>query len=154
MTALSRGYFTAWLLSVLNTSDFPVGDGNTPVEAYGWQGQPNDAGSHFLPWLSSMPGTGRPTAGSMGDSSSEHILSYTISFNAVTREQVEWIADKMRAVLVSTTRVTVNCGAFGNWRVQQARNVSIGGVMRVKSSFPDYYVQSDAFDIWVSKEIS
>lgn len=149
---LSRGHFTAWMITLLKVEDFPVGDNNIPVEPYGWQGQPNDASATFTPWMSVGTGTARPSGGSFGDSASEHVLSFSVTYNGVTRDQTEWLADKMRKEFGNAERSVVDCGVYGSWKIQQVQTISVGGIQRIKTSFPDYYVQTDAFDIWVSKE--
>lgn len=156
-SSISRAHVTASLITTLVGLGNPVGDGNVPQGvSYGWQGAPNDIGSFFIPWLSVMPGVGRPSAttpGSFGDSGSEHVLSYSITINAVDREGVEWLADSTRKEMVNVPRTTLDCGVYGMWKIQQIRSTSIGGILRVRTTDPDYYVQTDGYDIWVSKEL-
>lgn len=161
---LSRGYFTDWVIGLLKHEHMPlastsdpvipvaVGDNNTPDTAYGWQGQPNDGSATFIPWMSVGTGNARPTGGTFGDSASEHVMSYSITYSSVARDQGEWLADKMRKEFGNAERQQVDCGEFGTWKILQVQTMSIGAITRIKSSFPDYYVQTDAFDIWVSKE--
>ncbi len=154
----SRAHVTAWMVSELEETGHPVGDGNVPENLpFGWQGQPNAAPSFFIPWLSTMPGTARinpsqATIGSFADAGSEWVMSYSVSFNAVNREEVEWIADSTRKHLVNVERTDLDCGDYGHWKVQQVRSVSIGGINRVRQTDPDYYLQTDNFDVWISKE--
>jgi hypothetical protein len=156
-SSISRAHFSNWLITTLEAFGNPVGDAHYPrTTAYGWQGEPNVETSFFIPWLASTPGTARvnpaPRGGAFGDSGKEWTLSYSISYNAVDREQVEWLADSTRKSLVNTERVEVDCGDYGTWQIQQAQCITVGGVLRIRSTDPDYYVQTDAFDIWVSKE--
>jgi hypothetical protein len=153
-SSLSRAHFTAWMVATLSVEGLPVGDNNTPAIPYGWQGEPNDSTSVYIPWMSVATGTARPTTrpSAFGDAGSEHVLSYAVQFAAVGREQVEWMADKMRKVLVNSDRTIVDCGVYGEWRIVQAQCISIGGITRVRSTFPDSFTQTDNFDIWVSRE--
>lgn len=151
---ISRGHITKYLVDTLALQSFPVGDGKAPTVPHGWQGEPNATGSHFIPWMGVQTGTGRPTGGSFGGSSTEHILSYSVEYAAVDREQVEYLADSTRKLLVNAVREDIDCGDAGTWKLQQVTNTSIGGISRLRSPFPDYFVQTDGFDIWVSKERS
>lgn len=163
---LSRGFFTDWIIALLKEQELPVetigdtpisvpvGDNNVPEQPYGWQGQPNDDGSYFIPWTSVATGMGKPSGGSFGDSASEHVMSYTITYSGVGRDQTEFLADRLRKEFANAERETVDCDDFGEWKILQVQVTSIGPMSRIASSFPDYYVQTDGFDIWVSKERS
>lgn len=154
-STLSRAHFTNWIIANLSAEGLPVGDNSTPLDPYGWKGaQPNATDATFTPWMSVSNGTARPSARpqSLGDAGSEHVMSYGIQYAAVTREQVEWLADKLRKTFVNAERNQVDCGVYGIWTIVQVQCVSIGGISRIRSALPDYYVQTDNFDIWASKE--
>jgi hypothetical protein len=130
----------------------PVGDNNAPQDPYGWQGEPNSDGSNFIPWMVLTAGAASAGTGSFGASASEWRLPYTAFYAGVTRTQLEWLADRVRVKLCNIERENVATDT-GAWRIQQIRCTSMGGTNRIGSTFPDYYTQSDLFEVWLSKEI-
>lgn len=147
---IERGPVTALLIDALKTSNLPVGDNNAPQDPYGWQSdEPNAEGSNFIPWMSitAGPGKAQTRPGSVGDSNSEWLMSYSVFYTGVTRDQCDWLADKMRGLLTEIKKVSVN-----GWRIQQVKCPNIGGTNRISSPFPDYYTQADSFEVWLSKE--
>jgi GTPase SAR1 family protein len=157
-STLSRAHLTNWLVTTLSLEGLPVGDNSTPTDPFGWQGQPNSTGTNFIPWMSVTNGTARPRPlaqnAAFGDAGEEHTVSYAIQYAAVTREQVEWMADKMRKVFANADRTEIDCFDYGVWRILQAQCISIGGISRIRSALPDYYTQTDNFDLWVSRKLN
>jgi hypothetical protein len=151
VTTINRGPITDRLITELKTQGLPVGDNSAPDDAYGWQGEPNRDGSTFIPWMAISAGVAQAGTGSFGDSASEWRVPYTVTYACVSREQLDWLADRMRAALVSISREVV-VTETGNWRIQQIRCTSVGGSNRVGSTFPDYFTQADLFEVWLSKE--
>lgn len=151
VATLNRGGITDRLITELKAVELPVGDNNVPEDPFGWQGEPNADTSSFIPWMSISAGTAQPGSGSMGDSASEWKVPYTVTYSAVHRKQLDWLADKMRNQLTNIKRESVETDS-GNWRIQQIRCISVGGSNRIGSTFPDYYTQADLFEVWLSKE--
>jgi len=151
-SSISRGPITNRLLAELDTEGFPVGDNASPSTPYGWQGEPNDPGATFTPWLSLTPGaaTMQTPAGAMGDSQSEWRLSYTVFYSGISRKQTEALADRMRLNLTNINRETV-VTPTGNWRIQKSTCTAIGNTTRIGSAYPDYFTQADSFEVWVTK---
>lgn len=147
---IERQPITDRVLTELNTLSLPVGDNNKPEAPFGWQGEPNADGGNFIPWMVLTAGQGRQQArpGSFGDSNSEWVLSYSVFCAGVRRDQIDWLADKVRTKLTSIARENVN-----GWRIQQLRCVNIGGTVRINQTFPDYYQQVDVYEISLSKEM-
>src|ERR1041385_1970093 len=102
-SSLSRGPITSRLLVELGTEGFPVGDNAAPTAPFGWQGEPNEPGKTFTPWLSLSPGaaTLQAPAGALGDSQSEWRLSYSVVYAGISRKQTEALADRMRMNLTN-----------------------------------------------------
>lgn len=153
VVTIARGPITDRLLAELKETNLPVGDNTIPESAYGWQGEPNSDGSNFIPWMVLTAGTAPAGTGSLGISASEWRMSYTVFYAGVTRAQLDWLADKVRTKFVSIEREPVTTGS-GNWRIQQVRCTSVGGTNRIGSTFPDYFTQTDLFEVWLSKERS
>lgn len=153
-SALNRAPITARLILELEGSGFPVGDNSSPTVPYGWQGEPNSESSTFIPFLGISPMNAMPQrmgqGGPMADSQSEWQLPYTIWYAGVTRKQTEALADRLRGQLVNIAREGV--GDTQRWRIQQIRCIAIGANTRVGSAYPDYYTQTDTFEVWASKE--
>ena len=153
VTTISRSGITDRLISELNEMTLPVGDGSVPEDPYGWQGEPNDDQSTFIPWMSIAAGVARPGTGSMRGSAENWQLPYTIQYAAVSRSQLDWLADRVRTKLVNIERESVESGS-ANWRIQQIRCTSVGGSNRIGATFPDYFTQADLFEVWITKEMT
>ena len=151
-SSISRGPISNRLLSELDTEGFPVGDNASPVAPFGWQGEPNDPGTTFTPWMTLTPGTAslQTPTGSMGDSQSEWRLSYNVSYAGISRKQTEALADRMRMNLTNIRRESVTTPT-GNWRIQKVTCIAIGNTSRIGSAYPDYFTQADSFEVWVTK---
>jgi hypothetical protein len=151
VSSISRGPITNRLLAELATEGFPVGDNASPVASYGWQGEPNDPGTTFTPWLSLSPGAASlQTPQAMGDSQSEWRLSYSVMYAGITRKQTEALADRMRLNLTNIARESIDTPT-GKWRIQKTTCVAIGNTTRIGSAYPDYFTQADSFEVWVTK---
>jgi hypothetical protein len=151
-SSISRGPITNRLLAELVSEGFPVGDNASPTTPYGWQGEPNDPGKTFTPWLSLTPGAAvlQAPAGAMGDSQSEWKLVYTVYYSGISRKQTEALADRMRLNLTNIARESVETPT-GNWRIQKTTCTAIGNSTRIGSAYPDYFTQADSFEVWVTK---
>ena len=143
-SSISRGPISNRLLAELDTEGFPVGDNASPVVPYGWQGEPNDPGTTFTPWLSLTPGVAslQTPPGSIGDSQSQWRLNYTIVYAGVSRKQTEALADRMRLNLTNIARESVDTPT-GKWRIQKVTCIGIGNTSRIGSAYPDYFTQAD-----------
>lgn len=152
-SALSRGPITTALVAHLETSTFPVGDNAPPEDPYGWQGEPDTTGASFIPWLSLQPGTAvaQNPPGTFGDTGTEWRLNYAVFYAGITRKQQEALADRMRNVLVNITRQGVVTDS-GTWRIQKVSCSGVGSSNRIGSAYPDYYTQTDNFEVWITKE--
>jgi len=150
---INRGPITVRLLAELREAGLPVGDNAAPTDPYGWQGEPNSEGTNFIPWMVLTAGTATAGTGSFAASATEWRLPYTVFYAGVTRDQLDWLADKMRVKLTNIERESVTTDA-GNWRIQQIRCTSVGGTNRIGSTFPDYFTETDLFEVWLSKERS
>jgi hypothetical protein len=150
-SSLSRGPITNRLLAELETEGFPVGDNASPQVPYGCQGEPNDPGSTFTPWLSLSPVAGTlQTAQAMGDSQSEWRLGYNVFYSGISRKQTEALADRMRLNLTNINRESIDTPT-GAWRIQKTTCTAIGNTTRIGSAYPDYFTQADSFEVWVTK---
>src|SRR3954469_25308180 len=143
-SAISRGPITNRLLDELATEGFPVGDSASPTTPYGWQGEPNKAGTTFTPWMSLSPGSATlQSPQDLADSQMDWRLSYSVFYAGLSRKQTEALADRMRLSLTIIARESVETPT-GNWRIQQIRCTAIGNTTRIGSAYPDYFTQADS----------
>lgn len=152
-STISRGPVTTRVIEELETEGFPVGDNEAPSEPYGWQGEPNSETSTFIPWMSVTPlvGQSQRQPGALADTGTEWSLPYGIFYSGMSRAHVEALSDRMRHKLCNIIREGIETDT-GNWRIMKISCSTVGAVNRVGSTFPDYFTESDTFDVWVSKE--
>lgn len=149
-THLHRGDFTTYLLAELRTT-LLVGDGAAPDEG-GWDDDPNDPGSSYVPYVVLNPMAVSQGTGPLGDTSSDYQLPYSVTAYGVSRNQVEFYADTARKKLASLVREVVTLDG-SDWKIQQYRANSIGGVSRRDETEPSEFIQSDVVVIFLSKEL-
>jgi len=132
----------------------PVGDGQAPIEG-GWQGEPNQAGTDFVPYVVLTPGVGnnQSPAGPLSDTSADWILSYSLSGFGVSRQQCEWVADRARDALKPLRHTVHQLGptASYNHTIQKISTAAIGSIQRVDATNPPYWGQVDQLTVWVTK---
>lgn len=151
MFVVHRGPVTTYLITQLQTAGFPVGDNAHPEVPFGWQGEPSTA--TFIPWMSVGPTSATPQrpSGPLAGTNEDWVLGYTVSYAGVTRAQTEALADRTRETMLNISRVNVTT-EDGSWRIQKISASLIGPMNRVGSTFPDYFTQNDAFEVWITKE--
>ena len=151
-SSISRGPISTRLLGELGTEGFPVGDNAQPTVPFGWQGEPNDPGTTFTPWLSMSPGaaTLQAPGGALGDSQSEWRLNYQVVYAGISRKQTEALADRMRMNLTNIARESIDTPT-GKWKIQKVTCNAIGNTTRIGSAYPDYFTQADSYEVWVTK---
>lgn len=149
-TVLFRGELTDYLLERLGEVVL-VGDGKAPDEG-GWDDDPNDPESSFVPYAVVSPQNAPEASGSLGDSNTEWRLPYSYTVFAISREHVEFYADRVRQACVDLARTVVVLGD-SKWKIQQCRVNSIGGVSRSDVVEPSEYAQTDVVVLYISKEI-
>jgi hypothetical protein len=153
VSTISRGPITSRLLTELLEEAFPVGDNANPEEPYGWSGEPNEASTTFTPWMILTPLTGQPQKlpGSLGDGGTAWSLPYSVFYAGLSRKQAEALADRLRSKLCNIERESVTTST-GNWRIQKVSCSTLGASVKIGSAYPDYYTQTDTFDVWITKE--
>ena len=154
VATINRGPLTDRLILELSETNLPVGDNHAPEGVFGWQSTDPDADqSQFIPWMVVTAGTASAGTGPLASSASDWKLTYTVFFAGDTRGQLDWLADKIRIKLTNIERENVTTES-GQWRIQQIRCTSVGGTVRQGQTFPDYYTQTDLFEVWLSKELA
>jgi len=140
------------VIAELETEGFPVGDNSYPDDPYGWQGQPNEEGGSFIPWMSVTPGAAMPQnpVGALADTGTEWRLPYNVFYAGISRRQTEALADRLREALTNISREKITTDT-GTWKIQKISCTAVGSNNRVGSAYPDYFTQSDSFEVWISK---
>lgn len=154
-SVIARYPVTSRIIAELEELSFPVGDNDNPTEPYGWSGEPNADSGTFTPWMILTALTGQPqrVPGALSDTGTEWTLPYSVFYAGISRSHTERIADRMRQKLVNIEREGIDTET-GRWRIQKIGCSTIGASAKVTTAYPDYYTQTDVFDVWVSKERS
>lgn len=153
-STLPRRLITDHVLTELKTQNFPVGDMAPPLEKHGWpETDPNQPDTDFVPFLSLGVGASRGATGSVGDSSTEYELIYTVANCGVARVQAEAMADHIRLHMHSLDRQSLtDAKTHESWRITQYKCTNLGGIQKIVGAFPDYFSQMDEYYVRVSKE--
>lgn len=147
---LNRRVLTKAVIDKLKEIDKPIGDGVTPKNA-GWTGgQPNADGTNFVPYSVVSTGSSSNSSGPISDFQADWQTTYAVSSFGVSREQTEWMADTARSKLALLKGSILNLGD-SNYKVILVRVDAIGGIQRVDATEPQYWGQTDAYTVWVTK---
>ena len=144
----ARGDLTALLLEKIR-AEFICGDAEAPEEG-GWDGPPTKSGSSYQSYVVLTPMPASDQSGPFSDSSADWTLPYRIDSYGISREQVEYQADRSRALLRPTNRENMTAGG-DDYRIQQVRTQSLGGVGRTDNTEPSEYSQSDVIAVYVTR---
>lgn len=147
---LPRGLLTDYLITQLTAAGLLVGDGEAP-DAGGWDDDPNLPTSSYIPYVVLNPMAAAEPTGPLGDTSADFRVPYSVTAAGISRKQVETYADIGRKKITDLTRVVIQLSGE-NWKIQQARANSIGGVVRSDTVEPSEFTQSDVVIVYISKE--
>lgn len=147
---LPRGLLTDYLITQLTSAGLLVGDGEAP-DAGGWDDDPNLPTSSYIPYVVLNPMAAAEPTGPLGDTSADFRVPYSVTAAGISRKQVETYADIGRKKITDLTRVVIQLSGE-NWKIQQARANSIGGVVRSDTVEPSEFTQSDVVIVYISKE--
>lgn len=157
MAELQRRVFTdAVLAAVVAGLDKPVGDGEMPRGGVaGWQGEPNQDGSNFVPYVVVTPLQVGAGTGPFSDPQGDLVIPYAVTVYGVSREQCEWMADASRQAIATLFNADVVqwSGTADEYqrRIQQVVDQQIGAVQRIDQTDPSVYTQSDVVALWTSR---
>lgn len=147
---IARKNLTAFLIDAMAAVAL-TGHSRAPDNA-GWVGDPNADGSNFTPYVVVTPLTASPATGPFDDSSADRNFPYSITSYGVLPEQVEWQADRARAVAETLAKQIIELEDGVNYKVNQVRTDVIGGIVRVDQMDPSYYGQADQMVLWMAKQ--
>lgn len=146
---IERRLLTAAVVEAAATTGIPIGLAHA-ADGGGWQGQPNLDTSDFVPYGVVTPNTATNATGPMGDPQADRQIPYSVAAFGVKAEQVEWVADKLRAAIEALKKTDVHLGD-GVYRIQQVRTDVIGGLQRVDATEPPYWGQVDVLTLWLTR---
>lgn len=158
---VERSAVTSGLIISLRTLGFPVGDNSSPTDVdnapvpFGWQGEPDAAGTNFTPWLSLTPMPGQGQGGDLRSLGGQEfwLLNYSLYVAGVNRNQAELLADRARNLLCNLgvdTVLTVT-GESAAWNIVGVKCPNLGSNNRVGEAIPYYYTQTDSYQVWVTE---
>jgi hypothetical protein len=133
-----------------------IGYGEAPRGGAGWQGDPNKAGSNFVPYSVVTPMSAGVGSGPLSQTQSDITLPYAITSYGVSPEQCEDQADVVRAAMLrlggSKTSVPMWSGTPSEYgrRIQTVVIQSYGQVQRAGNTEPPYYGQTDLYALMTS----
>lgn len=146
-----RGVVTDYLLTQLAGQGWPVGDVVAP-EGAGWQNDMTAPNSVFVPYLVLTPLNANGGTGTLGDSSTEWRLPYSLSTYGVSRRQVEDLADDARRFIAGFKKITLTMkDGTTTWKIQQSTWQAMGGIGYTNQVTPTALSQTDSLLIWLSK---
>lgn len=149
---LPRGLLTDYLISTLTTAGLKVGDAEAPDDG-GWDDDPNMPTSSYIPYVVLNPMAVPEPTGPQGNTAVDFRAPYSVTSHGISRKQCEFYADFGRKKLTDLERTVISLGSEGNWKIQQTRATSIGGIVRSDNTEPSEFSQSDVVIVYMSKEI-
>jgi hypothetical protein len=150
-TTLQRSPLTDAVLTQLRTLGPPVGDAVIPDSM--WIGQPNLPGSFADPFAVLSTLRAGDSSGSLGDSQSDWHMPYLIESFGVSRDQCDWIADRLRNLLTALRGQALALGP-DHFKVQYVRVDDLGEPARIDAVDPPFYHSQDVITVWIGKERS
>lgn len=153
---VERRVLTEAVLTAARTTGKPIGDAEAPRHGTtGWDGQPNQEGSNFTPYSVITPMQAGSGSGPFDDSQGDVVIPYAITSYGASREQCEWMADRVRASIhsLNNTEVVMWSGTSDQYSrmIQLVMEQQIGQVQRVDQTDPSYYSETDVVALWTSR---
>ena len=156
MAGVQKRTFTEAVLTALGTVGKPVGDAEAPRGGVaGWQGEPNQDGTNFIPYVVLTPLQAGAGSGPMDDPQGDVVLPYSLTSYGVSREQCEWMADAAREAVAAMRNQDVAqwSGTSDEYqrRIQQVVDMQFGQVQRIDQTDPAFYAETDVVALWTSR---
>jgi hypothetical protein len=152
MTApLLRSPLTEAVLTLLRGTGQVIGDGSLPDAS--WIGQPNMPESSYQPFAVLSELVADHSEGPIGASQGDWRMPYMVECFGIRRDQVTWIADKLRGTLAQMRFTKLQLGA-DSYKVQYVRTDDLGAPQQIDTTYPSFWHQQESVTVYVSKEIS
>lgn len=139
---MNRGELTTALLTALNSTGLPVGDGEPPKEG-GWAfGTPN-VGSH-VPFVVLETGpTQTVTMTTTRDGGKDYLSTYALSTYTIRRNSCEDLSYRAREALRGVAPLNLT-----GFRVVRISVTTIGEVRKMAQVNPDVWAERDALEVY------
>lgn len=148
-----RSVATGWVVQfIFDELGVLVGRVTAPDGA-GWQADSSQVGAEFIPYIVATPGSATPVNPSFNDPSDDWSLAYQLTSYGTDNVQVEDTADKVRALLLATKKVSLAMND-GTWRITTIRCNNIGGVGYTTAVSPTAFSQTDSYTLTLSRSLS
>lgn len=150
LAPIQRGPLTELVLTTLLATGQIIGDGDLPDA--NWVGQPNLPGSTFEPFGVLSELTADHSEGPLGASQGDWRMPYMLEFFGVRRDQVSWIADRLRGSLDGMRGTKLVLGV-NTYKVQYVRTDNLGSPQQINVTNPSFWHQQDGITIWMGKVV-
>lgn len=151
---LQRGPITKAVLAAARSTEFPAEVALIPKDG-GWRdGAPAGNLSLFTPYTVVVPQTASFTTGALDYGQDDWHLPYAFNYYAIQNTQIEDFADLVRVAVAGIVGSVVPILSGPDYKIIKVAFPSVGGVVRVDQSEPPFYIQTDAVEVWVSRELS
>jgi hypothetical protein len=151
---LQRGPITKAVLAAARSTDFPAEVALIPKDG-GWRdGAPAGDRSLFTPYTVVVPQTASFSTGALDYGQDDWHLPYAFNYYAIQNTQIEDFADLVRVAVAGIVGSVVPILSGPDYKIIKVAFPSVGGVVRVDQSEPPFYIQTDAVEVWVSRELS
>lgn len=153
---LSRKPVTDAVIGLLVGTGFPIGDAappelpTDPADRHaGWNGQPNVAGSFYVPYAVLTPVTASQFSGPISDPQADVRVPYQLAIFGINRGQVEDLGDRCRQSLLPLRHQVLSLAGVDH-KVQQLQFTAVGGIGRVDAADPPTFGEVDTFTVWLT----
>lgn len=147
----TRRPLTASVLAAFRATGVVVGDGDLPQA--NWIGQPNTPTSTYEPFAVLSELAADNSSGPIGDSQGDWKMPYMVEYFGISRDQVGWLADKLRGTLISMRFTKIALGTT-TFKTQYVRTDNLGTPQQVNVTNPSFWHQQDGVTLWMGREAS
>lgn len=154
---LQRRLLTARVRTALTAvqvdgADLLVGDHVIPVSA-GWQGNPQQIGAKYLPYVVLTALTATQFAGGPAAPQGDWWMPYAIQSFSALPDAVQWMADQTREAVAGLKGEVIDLGP-AHYKIDFVRTDQFGGVSRVGQGSATYYGIQDGVSLSLRRQRS
>jgi len=147
---LLRSPLTETVLTILRGTGQAIGDGSLPDAS--WIGQPNLPESEYQPFAVLSELTAAHSEGPIAASQGDWRMPYMLECFGIQRDQVSWIADKLRGALAVLRFSKLLLGA-DSYKIQYVRTDTFGAPQQIDTTYPSFWHQQESTTVYVTKEV-
>jgi hypothetical protein len=147
---LLRSPLTELVLTTLRGTGEAIGDGSLPDAS--WIGQPNLPESEYQPFAVLSELTADHSEGPIGASQGDWRMPYMVECFGIRRDQVTWIADKLRGTLTPLRFTELTLGA-DSYKIQYVRTDTFGSPQQIDTTYPSFWHQQESITLYVTRKV-